>query len=97
MHVRFEVFTAVTMKNGVFWDVMPCGSCRNRFLQEPQELLAYAADVNLLRDNIKTIKKNTETLIGAIKEVGLEINIEETKYVLVSCYQNPGQNWDIKK
>jgi hypothetical protein len=27
--VRFEVFTAVTMKNGVFWVVTPCG------LQEP--------------------------------------------------------------
>jgi hypothetical protein len=21
---------AMTMKNGVFWDVMPCGSCKNR-------------------------------------------------------------------
>jgi hypothetical protein len=29
-HVRFEVFTAVTMKNGVFWGVTPCGSCKNR-------------------------------------------------------------------
>jgi hypothetical protein len=28
--VRFEVFTAVTMKNGVFWVLTPCGS-----LQEP--------------------------------------------------------------
>jgi hypothetical protein len=28
--VRFEVFTAVTMKNGVFWDVTPCGSCKSR-------------------------------------------------------------------
>jgi hypothetical protein len=28
--VRFEVFTAMTMKNGVFWDVTPCGSCKNR-------------------------------------------------------------------
>jgi hypothetical protein len=27
--VRFEVFTAVTMKNGVFWDVTPCSSCKN--------------------------------------------------------------------
>jgi hypothetical protein len=26
----FEVFTAVTMKNGIFWDVTPCGSCKNR-------------------------------------------------------------------
>jgi hypothetical protein len=30
MNVRFEVFTAVTMKNGDFWDVTPCGSCKNR-------------------------------------------------------------------
>jgi hypothetical protein len=28
--VRFEVFTVVTMKNAVFWDVTPCGSCENR-------------------------------------------------------------------
>jgi hypothetical protein len=27
MYLRFEVFTAVTMKNGVFWVVTPCGSC----------------------------------------------------------------------
>jgi hypothetical protein len=27
--VRFEVFTVVSMKNGVFWDVTPCGSCKN--------------------------------------------------------------------
>jgi hypothetical protein len=31
---RFEVFTAVTMKNGVFWDVTPCGSSKNRCLGE---------------------------------------------------------------
>jgi hypothetical protein len=28
--VRFEVFTAVTMKNGVVWDVTSCGTCKNR-------------------------------------------------------------------
>jgi hypothetical protein len=28
--VRFEVFTAMTMKNGVSWDVTPCSSCKNR-------------------------------------------------------------------
>jgi hypothetical protein len=31
--VGFEVFTAVpmmTMKNGVFWDMMPCDSCKIR-------------------------------------------------------------------
>jgi hypothetical protein len=30
MFVRFEVFTAVTMKNGVFWNVTPCGACTTR-------------------------------------------------------------------
>jgi hypothetical protein len=25
-----EVLTAVTMKNDFFWDVMPCGSYKNR-------------------------------------------------------------------
>jgi hypothetical protein len=30
MGERCEVFTAVTMKKGVFWDVTPCGSCKNR-------------------------------------------------------------------
>jgi hypothetical protein len=28
--VRFEVFTAVTMKNGVIWDVTQCSPCKNR-------------------------------------------------------------------
>jgi hypothetical protein len=30
IRVRLEVFTAVAMKNGIFWDVTPCGSCKNR-------------------------------------------------------------------
>jgi hypothetical protein len=29
-YVRFEVFTAATMKNVVFWDVAKCRSCVNR-------------------------------------------------------------------
>jgi hypothetical protein len=38
------------------------------------QFLAYADDVNLLGDNINAINKNTETLIDASKEVGLERN-----------------------
>jgi ribosomal protein S2 len=67
-------------------------------LSGTHKLLAYADDVNLLGDNIDTtrIKKNTETLIDASKEVGLEINPEKTKYMLLSCHQNVSRNWVIK-
>jgi hypothetical protein len=65
-------------------------------LDGTEQLLAYADDVNLLGDNMDTIKKNTETLIDAGKEVGLEINIEKTKYMLLSRHQNTGRNRDIK-
>jgi hypothetical protein len=51
--------------------------------------------VSLLGDNIDTIMKNTETLSDASKEVGLEVNTEKTKYMLLSRHQNAGQNHDI--
>jgi hypothetical protein len=35
-------------------------------------------------------------LLGASKEVGLEVNTEKTKYMLLSRNQNAGQNHDIK-
>jgi hypothetical protein len=57
---------------------------------------AYADGVNLLGDNIDTIKKNKETLIDASKQVCLEINIEKTKYMLLSGHQNAGQNRNLK-
>jgi hypothetical protein len=40
-------------------------------LNGTHQLLAYADDVNLVGDNIDTVKKNTDSLIDAGKEVGL--------------------------
>jgi hypothetical protein len=34
LSVRFEVFTAVTMKYAVFWDVAQCRSCVNHVSEE---------------------------------------------------------------
>jgi hypothetical protein len=39
-------------------------------------------DVNLLGDNIDTTKKNTQILVDASKEVGLEVNTEKCVAVL---------------
>jgi hypothetical protein len=52
--------------------------------------------VNLQGDNVDTTKKSTETLIYASKEVDLEINVDKTKYMLLSRHQNIGQNREIK-
>jgi hypothetical protein len=47
------------------------------------QLLPYADDVNLLGDNIDTMKKNTEAVIDTSKEVVLEINVEKSS---ICCY-----------
>jgi hypothetical protein len=49
--VRFEVFTAVTMKNGVFWVVTPCGSCKNRRFRGTWRLLHQGDKNRLTRNN----------------------------------------------
>jgi hypothetical protein len=64
-------------------------------LNGTHQLLAYADDVNLLGDNIDIIK-TPETLIDASKEVGLEINVQKTKYMLLSRHQIVDQNRDIR-
>jgi hypothetical protein len=45
-------------------------------LSGTHQMLVYADGENLLGDNIDTIKKNTQTLIDASKEVGLAVNTE---------------------
>jgi hypothetical protein len=59
-------------------------------LNGTHQLLAYADD------DIYSINRNTETLIDANREVGIEVNVEKTKCMLVHRDQNADQNWDIK-
>jgi hypothetical protein len=57
-------------------------------LNGTHQLLVYADDVNILGGSVHTIKKNTQALVIAIKEVCLEVNAGKTKYILMSRDQN---------
>jgi hypothetical protein len=52
-------------------------------LNGTHQLLSYADDVNVVGENIDTTQKNTKAILGASKEVGLEVNPEKTKYMLL--------------
>ena len=38
------------------------------------QLLVYADDVNMLGENLQTIRENTEIFIKASKDIGLKVN-----------------------
>jgi hypothetical protein len=65
-------------------------------LNGTHQLLVYADGVNLSGENINTIKENTETLLEASRNIGLEINAEKTKYMIMSHCPNSGQNQTIR-
>jgi hypothetical protein len=52
--------------------------------------------IRVMGESIYIVKTDTETVLVASKDVGLERNAEETKYVIMSADQNEGHNHNIK-
>ena len=65
-------------------------------LKDAHQLLVYADDVNILGWSIHTIKKNTEALVVASKEIGLEVNTDKNKYMVMSQDQDVAWSYSIK-
>ena len=60
------------------------------------QLLVYVDDVNILGGSVYTTKKNTESLVVASKETGLEVNADKTKYIVIPRDQNAGRSHSVK-
>ena len=60
-------------------------------LNGTHELLANADYVNILGGSTHTIKENAEALVAATGEIGLEVNADKTKYMVMSRDQNAGR------
>jgi hypothetical protein len=58
--------------------------------------LLYADDVKILDEGIHTVKKNTEILVVASKEIGLESNANKSKYMVMFREQNARGSHKIK-
>ena len=59
-------------------------------LNGTHHLLAYADDVNILRGSVHTVQKNAEALVVVTEEIGLEVNADKTKHMIMSRDQNAG-------
>jgi len=54
--------------------------------------LVYADDINIMGGSVRTIKENTEAVIVASRETGLELIVDKSTYIAMSRYQNIGRS-----
>jgi hypothetical protein len=65
-------------------------------LNGTHQRLAYADDVNILGGSVHTVRENAEDLVVATKEIGLEVNADKAKYMVMSRDRNAGRGHGVK-
>jgi len=60
------------------------------------QLLVYADNVDILGGRVRTVQENAEALVVASKEIGIDVNVGKTKYMVMSGEQNAGRIHKIK-
>jgi hypothetical protein len=75
-------------KKSDFFELMICDKYRGKN-GGPQS-------VNILGGSVQSINENAQALVVASKEIGLNVNVDITKYVAMSRDQNTGQSHSMK-
>ena len=58
--------------------------------------MVYAGDINILGINVHNVKENAEALVVASKEIGPDVNVGKTQYMVMSRDQNVGRSHSMK-
>jgi hypothetical protein len=72
------------------------GNKENLKLNGTYQRLAYADDDNVLVGSVHIVKENAEALVAATKEIGLEVNADKSKYMVMSRDKNAGRSHSTK-
>jgi hypothetical protein len=67
--------------------------CSFRYRLSPETFWIHP---RILGKDINPIENSTDSLLEVSKEVGLEVNTEKTKYMVVYRHQNVGQNHNLQ-
>jgi hypothetical protein len=65
-------------------------------LNGAHQLLVYADDVNILGRSEHTIRKRAEAITIASKKIGLEVNADRTKYLVISRDKSTGRSHSVR-
>jgi len=65
-------------------------------LNGTHQLLVYADDVNILGESVHIIQEKAAALVVAGRKIGIEVDADKTKYMVMSRDQNAGRSHSVR-